>query len=135
MDEIGIGAKAGVSRDFVGITPQHGACRGEQRLQPARIDRAGLQALGDDDLMRAIDRDLHIVTLHHAALDRQDAAVRVGEVTLCLVRRSAIGFHVRARLVVTQRTAQRFPGRFCITLRDVIGVRQTPSYSRPEPGG
>src|SRR5258708_27479637 len=92
MEEIGIGAKAGVSRDFVGIATKHGARRGEQRLEPARIDRAGLHALGDDDLMRAIDRDLSIVTLHHAAaIDRQDTAVRIGELALCPSPPSAPG--------------------------------------------
>src|SRR5258708_37562632 len=106
MEEIGIGAKAGVSRDFVGIATKHGARRGEQRLEPARIDRAGLHALGDDDLMRAIDRDLSIVTLHHAAaIDLQDTAVRIGGVALCLIRRSAI----RATLWPT-RPAHHPPG-------------------------
>src|ERR671930_11652 len=54
MGEIGIGAEPSVGRELLGIAAKDGARRAEQWLEAARIDRARLHALGNDDLMRAI---------------------------------------------------------------------------------
>src|SRR5882762_920209 len=91
MSQIGFRAETCVGGHFFGIGAKHGACRAQQWLEAACIGRAGLQALGDDDLMCSIDRDLSVVARNHTGLDRLDAAVRIGEVALRAIRRSSVG--------------------------------------------
>lgn len=47
-------------------------------------------AVRHDDLMGRIDGDLAVVVLHKPVTGRQDAAVGIGEVALCPIRRIAI---------------------------------------------
>src|SRR6202035_4091789 len=78
--------------DFLGIGAQNRTNIGEQRRQRAGICRARLQALGDDDLMRAVDGDLGIVAGDHGTRARRlDAAVGIGEIALGAIRRAAVG--------------------------------------------
>jgi hypothetical protein len=74
--------RAGVGGNLFGIGAKHRADRGEQQLEAAPIDRAGLHPLGEDELVRAIRRDLSIVARDDAAFDELDAAVGIGEVAL-----------------------------------------------------
>src|SRR6476646_6483148 len=55
----------------------------------AVVGRVGYEAVRHDHLVRGVDRDLTVVALHEAVARRQDAAVRVGEVALRPVRRTA----------------------------------------------
>ena len=63
----------------------------DQRDEGCEVGGVGAQLLGDDDLVRGIDRDLAVVAGDEPALARHDAAVAVGEVTLRLVRRRVGG--------------------------------------------
>ena len=60
-------------------------------LDPAARVDAGRIALGDDDLVCGIDRDLAVVAGDEAAAARHDAAVAVREVALGTVRWRAGG--------------------------------------------
>jgi hypothetical protein len=55
MGKIFVVAVSGVGKDFLGIGTQHRADVGEERDQHVGVRGAGLQALGDDDLMCAVD--------------------------------------------------------------------------------
>jgi hypothetical protein len=66
------GAVAGIGREFVGLgarvgldAPEHaGELRGSRPL--------GIEMMGDDDLVRGIDRDLGVVALDEAVGGLQD---------------------------------------------------------------
>src|SRR3974390_2365887 len=92
LSEIGLITEAGVGGNLARICAQHAARRGEQWSKCAAVSRTGLQALSDNDLLGAVDRDNGIVTLDDATATRRlDAAVGIGEVTLGAIRRAAIG--------------------------------------------
>src|ERR1700681_2581916 len=92
MGEVLLVAVSGIGRDFRGVGAQHRTDVGEQRRQRAGICRARLQALGDDDLMRAVDGDLGVVAGdHRTGPGRLDAAVRIGEIALRTIGRPAVG--------------------------------------------
>src|SRR5450631_2364103 len=65
LGEVLLVTVAGVGRDFLGIGAQHRTDLFDQRQERAGICRACLQALGDDDLMRAVDGDLGVVAGDH----------------------------------------------------------------------
>src|SRR3974390_2910043 len=91
LSEIGLITKAGVGGDLARICAQDAARRGEQWPKCAAVSRTGLQALSDNDLIGAVDRDNGIVTLDDAAATRRlDAAVGIGEVALGAIRRGAL---------------------------------------------
>src|SRR5579883_983462 len=64
--EIGLVAISGIGREFGGTGAQGAADRLDQGHERAAVRGAGLHALRDDDLVRAIDGDLRIVALDHA---------------------------------------------------------------------
>ena len=66
-------------------------------LRHRASDRAGLQALGDDDLMRAVDGDLGVVAGdHRTGSGRLNAAVGIGEIALRTIGWPAVGTRDRA---------------------------------------
>jgi hypothetical protein len=65
MPEVLLVAVAGICRNLFGIGAQHRANIGQQAWQSAGVRRTRLQALGDADLMGAIDRDLSVVAGNH----------------------------------------------------------------------
>ena len=95
MSEIASGAEARVGGDFFGIGAKRSACRGEQRPEAARVGRAGLHALRDNDLMRTVDGNLGVVACDDAALGRLNTAVGIGEVALGAIRRPAVSAALR----------------------------------------
>ena len=74
--EIGFIAEASVGRDLARIGAQHIARSGEQRPECAAIGRAGLQALGDDNLIGAVDGNDGIIALDDAAAARAGCGCR-----------------------------------------------------------
>src|SRR5215204_2376105 len=91
MRQISLTAISGVGREFLGVGPQNFARSSQQRLEGTPVGRTGLEALGDDDLMGAIHRNLGIVALQNAGSRRLDAAVGIGEVALRAFGRTAVG--------------------------------------------
>ena len=91
MAEVVLVAVAGVRRNLLGIGVQHSADIGEQPWQGAGVCRARLQALGDNDLMRAIDRDLGVVASdHRPGTQRLDATIGIGEIALGAIGRTTV---------------------------------------------
>jgi hypothetical protein len=83
MPEVLLVAVAGICRNLFGIGAQHRANIGQQAWQSAGVRRTRLQALGDDDLMGAIDRDLSVVAGNHRlGTQRLNAAIGIREIAL-----------------------------------------------------
>ena len=97
LSEIGLITEAGVGGNLPRVGTQDFARGREQRPECAAVDRAGLQALGDNDLMGAVDRNDGIVALDDtAAARRLDAAVGIGEVALGARLRGPVAGDLRA---------------------------------------
>src|SRR5579885_3265771 len=86
---IGLVAIAGVGGEFVRVGLEVAPNGLDQRHERAAIGRVRLHVLRNNDLMRAIDRDLCVVPLDHAVAGLLDAAVGIGEVALRPGRRAA----------------------------------------------
>src|SRR5689334_16880332 len=82
VEEIFFRAEASVSGNFLWVGAKYGAHRGQQRFESTGIGRAGLQPLGDDDLMRGIYCYLGIVAGNYARFGGLDPAIRISEVAL-----------------------------------------------------
>jgi hypothetical protein len=63
---------------------------GNEGHEGAGIGSVRHEAMGHDDLMRGIDGDLPVVALHEPVARGQDAAVRVCEVALRPIWRTAV---------------------------------------------
>ena len=98
-----------------GLAPERGGGGREQRHEAGLVGAVGGQALGGDDLMRGVDRDLAVVALDEAVPGLHDPAVGVGEVALRPrgraavrgARRPAVIDHARGRAGLGVRAADR----------------------------
>lgn len=77
--EIGLAGKAGIARHFTRLAAETGAVLIHQRDQSCEVGRVGGELLGDNDLMRRIDRDLAAIAGDEAAAARHDPTVVIGE--------------------------------------------------------
>src|SRR5512143_239971 len=80
--EVRLVAIAGIGGEFLGASPQVMPDRLDQRDEGAAVGSIGLNTLGEDDLMRAVDGNLGVVALNDAVGSLQDTAVGVREVAL-----------------------------------------------------
>ena len=69
------------------LRPKIGVGPVNQRDQGCEVSRIGAALLGNDDLMRGINRDLTIIARDKTTAAWHDATIAIGEVTLRPVRR------------------------------------------------
>ena len=89
-DEVRLVGKAGIPRDLPRLAPKMSAHIVDEGNEGAGVGGVGHEAVRHNHLMRGVDRDLTVVALHEPVARGQDAAVRVGEVALRPVGRTAI---------------------------------------------
>lgn len=88
--EITLTGEAIVGRDLSWLTPKRRTHRIDQRNQAVDVGTVRHQTMRDYDLVRCINRQLTVIACDEALSRRQNAAIGIGKVALCPVRRAPI---------------------------------------------
>ena len=88
--EVVLAAEAGIGRDFARGAAERGPGGLDQRDEAGLVAAVGGQALGGDDLVDAVDRDLAVIALDVAIPGLEHPTVGIGEIALRPRRRTAV---------------------------------------------